>query len=159
MIMDYGLWNIRVRTDPEDWRGHAVSPWWRSWKMITGIIPNHRTTMILWWHCEIGYRAGWWHGSRRTADKKKSMYMLWDPSLSLSFTLTLWSVGAWGTRLPWVLVFRGIRRGEFRDAIQWLRMRLVWGLRKSRDASQPVNLSSVNRSWHVECLRRVVYPR
>jgi len=36
-------------------------------------------------------------------------------------------------------------------------MRLVWGLRKSRDASQPVNLWSVNLSWHAECLRVVVY--
>ena len=26
----------------------------------------------------------------------------------------------------------------------------VWGLRRSRDASQPVNLSSVNLNWHVE---------
>ena len=31
-------------------------------------------------------------------------------------------------------------------------MRLVWDLRKSRDASQPVNLKSVNSTCHVECL-------
>jgi len=33
----------------------------------------------------------------------------------------------------------------------------VWGLRKSRDASQPVNLSSVNLSWYVEWFWAVVY--
>jgi len=36
-------------------------------------------------------------------------------------------------------------------------LRLVWGLRKSRDASQPFNLVSVNLSLHVECLRAVLY--
>jgi len=43
-----------------------------------------------------------------------------------------------------VLVLRGIRRGGSWDVIRWLMMRLVWGLRKSRDASQPVNLWIVN---------------
>ena len=60
--------------------------------------------------------------------------------LPLSLTLTPLSVGTWGTRLSWVLTLRGIRRGGSRDAIRWLRMRLVWGLRTSRDESQPVNL-------------------
>ena len=55
-----------------------------------------------------------------------------------------------------VLTHRGIRRGGSRDNIQWMRMRLVWGLRKSRDASQPVNLWSVNLSWHVKFLQAVV---
>jgi len=36
-------------------------------------------------------------------------------------------------------------------------MRLVLGLRKSRDASQPVNLSSVNLRWSVEWFWAVVY--
>jgi len=44
-----------------------------------------------------------------------------------------------------------------RDAIQWLGMRLVEGLRKSKDVSQPVNLWSVHLSWLVKCLRTVVY--
>ena len=44
-----------------------------------------------------------------------------------------------------------------RDAIWCLRMRLVWGLRKSRDASQPVNLSSVNLRWSVEWFWTAVY--
>ena len=43
-----------------------------------------------------------------------------------------------------------IRRGGSRYAIRWLRMQLVWGLRKSRDASQPVNLSSFNLRWSIE---------
>jgi len=54
----------------EDWLWHVVSLWWRSWNMI--MIPNHRTSMIPLWHCKIGYRVGWWHGSRCTAEKKKS---------------------------------------------------------------------------------------
>jgi len=40
-------------------------------------------------------------------------------------------------------VLKGVRRGGSRDAIKWLRMPLVWGLRKSRHASQPVNLGRV----------------
>ena len=55
---------------------------------------------------------------------------------------------------------RGIRRRGSRDAIHGLRMRLVWGLRKSRDASQPVNSSSVDLNLHIKSLpqlaRRVV---
>ena len=39
------------------------------------------------------------------------------------------------------------------DAVRWLRMRLIQGWRKSRDARQPVNLESVNnrltRTWSV----------
>jgi len=67
------------------------------------------------------------------------------------------SLGTGGTKVPSVLTFRGIRHGDSRDAIQWLRMRLVWGLRKSRDASQPINLSSVNLRWSVEWFCAVMY--
>jgi len=59
-----------------------------------------------------------------------------------------------------VLALRKFRRGRFWDAIRCLKMRRVWGLRKSRDASQPVNSSSVDLSLHIKCLpqlaRRVV---
>jgi len=59
-----------------------------------------------------------------------------------------------------VLALRKIRRGGFWDAIWWLRTRLAWGLRKSRDASQPVNSSSVDLNLHIKSLpqlaRRVV---
>ena len=59
-----------------------------------------------------------------------------------------------------MLALRKFRRGRFWDAIWWLRTRLAWGLRKSRDASQPVNSSSVDLSLHIKCLpqlaRRVV---
>jgi len=47
----------------------------------------------------------------------------------LSFSLTAFSVGAQDTRLPWVslkFVLRGIRCWGSWDAIQWLRMRLVY---------------------------------
>jgi len=41
------------------------------------------------------------------------------------------------------------------DAFRWLRMRLVYGWRKSRDASHPVNLSRVlTILWHVRGLYR-----
>ena len=49
-----------------------------------------------------------------------------------------------------MLALRGIKRGGSRDAIWWLRMGLVWGLRKSMDASQPVKLWSVHLSSHVD---------
>jgi len=42
------------------------------------MIPNHRTSMIPLWHCEIGHRVGCRYGSRRTAEPRKSMFMLWD---------------------------------------------------------------------------------
>ena len=53
----------------EGWLWHAVSLWWNSWNLI--MIPNHRTCMIPLWHCELGYRVGWWHGCRRTAYQRK----------------------------------------------------------------------------------------
>jgi len=56
-----------------------------------------------------------------------------------------------------VLALRRIRRGGSRDGIRWLKMPLVWGLYKSRDASQPVNLLSVNLRWSVEWFWAVVY--
>jgi len=70
--------------------------------------------------------------------------------LPLSLSLTPLSVGTGGTKVPSVLTLGGIRRGGSRDAIRWLRMRLVWGLCKSRDARQPVNLKIVNLRWFVE---------
>jgi len=70
--------------------------------------------------------------------------------LPLSLTLTSLSAGTGNTKVPLVLTLWGIRRGGSRDAIQWLGMRLVYGLSKSRGASQPVNLSSVNLRWSVE---------
>jgi len=63
-----------------------------------------------------------------------------SPALPLSLTLTPLSVGTWGTRLPWVLALTRIRHGGSRDTIQWLRTRLVLGLRRSRDVSQSINL-------------------
>ena len=54
-----------------------------------------------------------------------------------------------------VLWQRKKERKAWGDAVRsrWLRMRLVWGWCKSRDASQPVNLYSVNhrltRTWCV----------
>jgi len=43
----------------------------------------------------------------------------------LSLTLTPLSVSTGGTKVPSVLTLRGIRCGESRDDIRWLRMRLV----------------------------------
>ena len=77
--------------------------------------------------------------------------------LPLSLTLTPLNGGTGGTKIPSVLTLRGIRCGGSRVAIRWLRMQLVWGLRRSRDASQPVNLSSVSLRWSVEWFWAVVY--
>ena len=65
----------------EGWLWHAVSLWWHNWNMI--MIPNHRTCMNPLWHCELGYRVRWWHGSRRNADQKINMCMLWDFSIKI----------------------------------------------------------------------------
>jgi len=54
-------------------------------------------------------------------------------------------------------VLKGIRRGGSRDDILVAEDASVQGLRKSRDASQPVNLSIVNLRWYVECFWAVVY--
>ena len=82
------LWAVRLWPTPtpvyqvvmqprtEVWLWHAVSLRWCSWNMI--MIPNHRTCMIPLWHCELGYRVEWWHGSTRTADQKKNLCMSWD---------------------------------------------------------------------------------
>jgi len=61
----------------EGWLWHEVSLWWRSWNMI--MIPNHWTSMVPLWHCEIGYHVVWWHGSKRhgTADQKKGFFIFW----------------------------------------------------------------------------------
>jgi len=45
---------------------------WMIMKRDMIMIPNHGTSMIPLWHCEIGYRVGWWHWSRRTAYWKKA---------------------------------------------------------------------------------------